>query len=375
MTATIGFNHLFVDARPLTGPGYYAVQLLENVLRLIPQRTAPTAAKVFVQQGTRHHYSPAAQACLVELPAERSRYGRVISEQFRLPHVARREGIDLLFSPGFVSPLFGAPLKFVTIHDMYYRVFPAAVERNQLRYWRAMLPITSRVCDRLLTVSQSSRRDIERYLPAARGKVIVTPLASRFEPLPSLADEPDSAAPPFILMVANLTPNKNVRRVLEALEILRAGGRDVELVHIGSDHRGELAQGVAEKGLADRVRSLGKVDDATLVATTQASLCVVVPSLYEGFGLPAIEAQALGAAVICSDRGSLPEVVGDSALTFDPEDPEALARAIVRLLDEPGLRQDLRRRGLQNAGRFSWRRTAELTLEAFETELRAKGLL
>lgn len=368
MRFTVGFNHLFIDNNTLTGPGYYAVEVLEGILRLPAEARRDIDFKIFAQKGTRHHYSPAAQSLIVDVPAQSGRVGRVIWEQFRLPRLSRATGIDLLFSPGFVSPAFGAPILATTIHDMYYRVLPEAVERFQRKYWRMMIPLSSRVCNLILTVSESSGRDIEHYLPAARGKVVVTPLASRFAPV----GRNHGTSPfetPYILMIASLTPNKNVTRVVEALALLRAEGRNIEFVHIGNDLRGELATATARFGMENQVRHLGKVDDATLMARATHALGVVVPSLYEGFGLPALEAQALGAPLICSDRSALPEVAGDAAMLVDPEDAAAIAHAISRLMDEPELAGSLRERGFVNVQRFSWDRTAELTLNAFRAHL------
>lgn len=374
MTATIGFNHLFIEPGPLTGPGYYTMQVLENILLLPPEQRAPFRFKVFVQRGTEHHYSATAQELIVAVPAAGGRYARVIWEQLLLPLRTKREGVDLLFSPGFVSPMFGAPILTAAIPDMYYRVVPDLVERFQRQYWRVMIPLTSRVCDLLLTISESSGRDIERYLPAARGKVVVTPLASRFPAMKDGSQEPPRS-PPYILMVSNLTPNKNVTRVVEALANLRREGRDIEFVHIGVDLNGELGRAIACFGLDNHVRSLGKVDDATLIATARSSLCMVVPSLYEGFGMPAIEAQALGAPLVCSDRSSLPEVASGAALMFNPEDTAALAACIARIMDEPGLRETLREKGFENVQRFSWQRTAQSTLNAFQQILSTRGLI
>ncbi len=371
MTAIIGFNHLFIDSGSLTGPGYYAIQLLETALRLPEITRSPFTFKVFVQHGTTHHYSTAAKAHLIEVPALSGRVSRVLWEQFKLPLLAKREKVDLLFSPGFVSPAFGAPILATTIHDMYYRAVPDLVERYQRHYWRAMIPLTSRVCDLILTVSESSGRDIEHFLPAARGKVVVTPLASRFAPIEVLPPRPIGGTP-YMLMIANLTPNKNVTRVVEALALLRHEGRNVDFVHIGVDLRDELAQAIATFGMQNHVRMLGKVDDATLVDTAVNSLCVVVPSLYEGFGMPAIEAHALGAPLVCSNRSALPEVAGDAALLVDPESPKSIAAAIAKLMDDPELPMTLQRKGLENVRNFSWDRTASLTLAAFTRQLNRK---
>ncbi|MBO9518967.1 MAG: glycosyltransferase family 4 protein [Porphyrobacter sp.] len=372
----IGFNNTFIEDRPLSGPGYYAIQLLENILRLSPEQRAPFTLKVFAQEGTEHHYSDEARSLIVKCPSVSGRISRVAWEQLLLPARVRREKVDLLLSPGFVSPLFGAKVMAATIHDMYYRVIPEVVEKFQKQYWRAFIPLSSQVSDILFTVSENSRRDIERYIPAARGKVVVTPLASRFTPIESENNQRRIVAErPYVLMIANLTPNKNVGRVVEALAILRDRGRNVDLVHIGIDLRGELAKSIAAHAMEDHVRSLGKVDDATLVETAQSSLCVVVSSIYEGFGMPALEAQALGTPLICSNRGALPEVVGDAALMFDPEDAQELASRISQLIDNPDLQQQLSALGLANARRFSWELTASLTLSAFRRELQRHGLL
>lgn len=366
---TIGFNHLFIEKGPLTGPGYYAVQVLENMLRLPADTLVPYRIKVFVQEGTEHHYSDHAQAFLIAVPATSGRISRVLWEQIRFPFHVRRERVDLLFSPGFVSPVFGAPILTVAIPDMYYRTVPALVERFQLQYWRVMIPISSRVCPLILTISESSGRDIERFLPAARGKVVVTPLASRFAPVAEDA-EAVPMSPPYILMVANLTPNKNVTRVVEALALLHKEGRNIRFVHIGVDIRGELSRAIANTGMEAHATSLGKVDDATLATAARDCLCMVVPSLYEGFGMPAIEAQALGAPLICSDRSALPEVAQGVGLMFDPEDTQALADRIRQVMDDPDLRTDMRRRGLANVKNFSWQKTAQSTFDAFARQLR-----
>lgn len=370
MTATIGFNHLFIEHGSLTGPGYYAVQLVENLIRLPSCETAPIRFRIFAQKGTEHHYSPAARDLIVGVPTMKGRFSRVIWEQAMFPWQVRKEKIDLLFSPAFVSPLFGAPIMAVSIPDMYYRVAPRFVEKFQRKYWRVMIPVSSKVCDLVLTISKSSGNDIERYLPSARGKVVVTPLASRFTEarLEGSLAEPQGDRP-YILMIANLTPNKNVTQVIKALSLLRDEGRAIDFVHIGRDQLGELSEAVALFDVADRVRSLGKVDDETLVGVARESLCVVVASLYEGFGMPAIEAQAIGAPLICSDRGALPEVAGDAALTFDPEDPEAIAACIAHLMDDPDLCNTMRHKGFENVRNFSWERTAELTMRAFEQHL------
>lgn len=365
----IGFNHLFIDSGPLTGPGYYAVQLLENLLALPKEKLSSFKFCVFAQDGTQHHYSENTQRHLVLVPPQSSRFSRVAWEQIMLPIWSVRKKVDLLFSPGFVSPMYGAPILATTIPDMYYRAVPEFVERYQRLYWRIMLPMTSRVSKLVITISESSKRDIEHFLPGARGKVIVTPLASRFKAI-DILDEDELSQEPYVLVIANLTPNKNISRVVEALAMLRDNGRVVNLLHIGVDLYGELARAVSEHNLFGQVKSLGKVDDDSLRTAARSCLCIIVPSLYEGFGMPAIEAQALGVPLICSDRSALPEVAGNAALMFDPSNTSELSGCISRLIEERGLRNKMRSEGLVNARRFSWKSTAQLTLDAFDRQLK-----
>lgn len=373
MRAVVGFNHLFIGPEPLTGPGYYAVQVLEAMLRLPRERLGNWEFRAIIREGTEHHYSEAALAAAVRAPRLRRKWQRVAWEQAFLPRLAKKQHIDVLFSPGFVSPLSGAPVLVATIHDMYYRVIPDTVPRLQRLYWKTFLPMTSRTCDAILTVSESSGRDIEKFLPMSAGKIVVTPLASRFPPAERdevLGIAP--AKPPYVLMIANLTPNKNVGKVVEALAILRQRGRAVDLVHIGSDHVGELASAIARHAMADRVRSLGKVSDAELVRHARSCLALVVPSLYEGFGMPAIEALALGAPLICSNRAALPEVAGNAAIVVDPTDAEQIADGIALLQDDVGVRRRLQLAGLERAAQFSWARTAEMTLNVFDRQLKSR---
>jgi glycosyltransferase involved in cell wall biosynthesis len=242
----IAFNLSFIDSSPLTGPGYYAVQLFEHILRDFKVPNSKCELIAYVQASAVEHFSPDAQTFIRKIPSLNGRFSRVLYEQFFLPIVCIREGIDLLFSPAFVSPVWGAKRLVATICDMYYRVVPEATEPFQRKYWNFMIPITGYVCDHIITISANSKKDIETYIPVARGKTVSIPLASRFE-VPDTGKEPEVLAHrPAILMVANLTPNKNCAVVVEAVSILRKKGRDVSFVHAGKDHLGLLQKSIEE---------------------------------------------------------------------------------------------------------------------------------
>lgn len=363
----IAFNLAFIDAGPLTGPGYYAVQLFEHILRM-PQDEPRYKIVAYVQKEAIAHLSLAARMHIIPLPNFSGRLTRVIYEHLILPFITARAATDILFSPAFVSPIWGGRHLVATICDMYYRVIPEMTEPFQRKYWGIMIPVTGYRCDRIITISANSKADIETYIPAARGKTVSIPLASRFP----VADHANLSKYPqsFVLMVANLTPNKNCGVVVQAIALLRRKGLDVSFVHAGKDHVGLLEQSVAECGAEGFVTSRGKVSDAELVELYQSCLTVVVPSLYEGFGMPAVEAQAMGAPLICSERAALPEAAGKGALYFDPEDANALADRIEAMLAlSTAERQRIIDAGFDHVRQFSWEKTAQDTMAVFEEVL------
>lgn len=365
----IGVNLTFIEARPLTGPGYHAVEMFEQMVAQLSERPH-LALKGYAQSAARHHFSDAAAAHITFIDGERGRIKRVLYEQFVLPWRTRADKVDLLLSPSFVSPLFGAPKLVAHIFDMYYRVEPQFANRFQYYYWGLMIPATARVCGMLLTISENSRRDIIRYLKVPPDRVIVTPCGSRLDQ--SSRRTPTSGiSGPFLLMVANLMPNKNVGVVVDAVKQLRARGLELKLIHVGSDPVGQLQEAIAAHNAGDFVESTGKIDNERLVALYQDALSLVVASLYEGFCMPIVEAQSVGGMVISSDSSCLPEVAGDGALFFNPRDPAQLVEQIVRIYDDPTLRQAIIDRGRANAARMTWANTARLTYDALEKALAA----
>jgi glycosyltransferase involved in cell wall biosynthesis len=347
---------------------------MEHLVDLLPSVGAQSLC-AYVRPSARHHFSAKTQPYLRDIDFDGGRIKRVLVEQFVLPFHSRRDGISLLFSPTFVSPMWGAKHLVVTVVDMYYRVTPELLDPFQRRYWSVMIPLSVRVSDLVLAISDSVADDINRFLPAARGKTLAVPLASRLAPPAAEARAPattSSTETPFILMVANVTRNKNPRVTVRALVHLRDKGRALTLIHAGKDHLGLLADAVEEFGAQDLVRSLGKVSDETLVTLYRTCLAAVVASFYEGFGMPAVEAQSQGAPLLSSNRGSLPEAGGDAALYFDPDDYLALAAHMETLLDRPDYRTKIIEQGYVSAARFSWENTASRTLDALKKVLDTK---
>jgi glycosyltransferase involved in cell wall biosynthesis len=303
-----------------------------------------------------------------------------LGEQLRLPLAAWRARADLFHAPHYVLPPFVAGPTVVTIHDCIHLRFPQYLpSRAAWLYAHAMIRLAARKATRILTVSEASKRDILHYTGARTEKVVVIPngLDARF------ATPPDDDAlervrqrfdlgHPFVLYVGNIKPHKNLERLIEAFALARAGGPDdLRLVLIGDEisKYPTLRQSVHRHRLDKHVRYFGFQPAATLVAFYRLARAFVFPSLYEGFGLPPLEAMANLTPVVTSNLSSLPEVVGDAAVLVDPYDSQSIADGIRRAVTDEPLRRTLIERGRLRAQAFSWRRAAEQTLAVYHEAL------
>jgi glycosyltransferase involved in cell wall biosynthesis len=243
-------------------------------------------------------------------------------------------------------------------------------------YARAALWIATHRAARVLTVSEASKRDILQYfhIPESRIDVIYNAIDDRFWQPPDAENmervrQRYQLNAPFILYAGNIKPHKNLERLIEAFHLLRqdAGMKDVQLLIIGDEisKYATLRRAVHRHKLHKHVRFFGFVPHETLVALYRLADVFVFPSLYEGFGLPPLEAMASGTPVVTSNVSSLPEIVGDAALLIDPHEPEAIADAIRRVLTESDLRVSLSIRGLVRAREFSWERSIRRVREIY----------
>jgi glycosyltransferase involved in cell wall biosynthesis len=291
-----------------------------------------------------------------------------LREQISVPRALSRARVQLFHAPHYVvSPLTRCPY-VVTIHDCIHLRFPQYLPKRGAHFYaKTMMHMAARRACRVLTVSEASKQDILHYLdvPAAKVEVIYNALDERLAAPPTAADiqrvrERYLLTAPFILYTGNIKPHKNVDRLIEAYSLLRPRGFEhVKLLIIGDEisKYPNLRRLIHRFQLHQHVRFLGFVPDATLAALYRLASVFVFPSLYEGFGLPPLEAMALGAPVITSNVSSLPEVVGDAALLIDPMDSGAIADAMARVLGDAALREDLVRRGHARVGCFSWARS------------------
>jgi glycosyltransferase involved in cell wall biosynthesis len=304
---------------------------------------------------------------------------RLVFDWLKLPGALAKHGIDVAFFPSSNMPprvpckAVAAMMDLGYFHGRY-RMYKWA----DTLYMKRAMAYTARRADRLVAISEHTKKDLTGILGVPPEKVTVTHLAADGLYHGPVPDEEvlrfrlrHGLERPFFLYTGNISPRKNLKVLLEAFAQVK-DRIDADLVVTGglswSDSWTKWVRGL---GIEDRVRRLGYVERQDMPVLYASAMAFVFPSLFEGFGLPVLEAQALGVPVICSNATSLPEVAGDSALMVDPADTAGLARALEQVAGDAGLRQKLADKGRENVRRFSWRNTAEKTLEVFET-LRGK---
>jgi glycosyltransferase involved in cell wall biosynthesis len=288
-----------------------------------------------------------------------------LAEQVRIPLAVRREGVTLFHAPHYVLPPLVRCPSVVTIHDCIHLMFPQYLpNRLALEYARTSITYAAKRATRVLTVSESSKRDILRFVDTSPDKidVIYNAYDERFAVEPREEDvvrvrERYQLQDEFVLYAGNVKPHKNLGRLIEAFDLVRKRGLDyLKLIMIGDDisKYAALRRAVHQHQLHKYVRFLGYLPDETLAVMYRLAGVFVFPSLYEGFGLPPLEAMASGTPVVTSNLSSLPEVTGDAALLVDPYDPQSIADGIYRVLTDETLRRRLRQKGLARARQFSW---------------------
>lgn len=255
-----------------------------------------------------------------------------------------------------------------TLHDLIFLRYPEHHKSYNRWYLTLTMPHYLKAADAIITPSECSKQDaLEFYdLPEQKIKVIYEAAAPHFKPTPDptalqRVQQKYNVPDKFILHVATIEPRKNLNRLLDAFKAILIDQPQLKLVFIGK--KGWLYDSffehIKELGLEDCVVFPGYVDEADLPVFYQLAEVFVFPSLYEGFGLPPLEAMSCGVPVVCSNSSSLPEVVGDAGLLVDPTDTAALAEAVRSVLDDADLRADLQQRSLRQAAKFSWEKAVE----------------
>lgn len=300
-------------------------------------------------------------------------YRDLIWTHAHLPFQVTKAKVDLLHMPANVIPLMPPCRTVVTIHDAIFLQFPKSFTLWHRTYARLLVPYSAKRSTRILTNSEQSKRNLVEYMKIDPEKIVVTYLAAASDFGPVAQPEITRVRQmynlnQYILTVGALEPRKNMIRLLQAFAQLRADGYSGELVHAGP--KGWLFEDVMVEvdrlDLQGSVRFLGRVPKQDLIGLYNAATCFVYPSLYEGFGLPVLEAMSCGCPVITSNLSSLPEIAGDAAIMIDPYNVQQFVKAMQEVLANPSFAHNLIQRGFQQAMQFSWARCAQETLAVYQ---------
>jgi alpha-1,3-rhamnosyl/mannosyltransferase len=301
---------------------------------------------------------------------------------FGLPRYIRQQRLTLFHGTNYEVPLRKICPTILTIHDLSLLLHANTHEAPRVRRARSRLPLMARAATLIVTPTESVRHEICEHLKVALNRVVSVPEAPRsiFYPQNAAATLPTrkrlGIEGDFLLFVGTLEPRKNLPTLIRAFrQILRETNASLQLVIAGK--KGWLIDDffaqVNESELKDKIIFTGYLPDKDLRALYSSCSAFVYPSLYEGFGLPPLEAMACGAPVIASRIPSITEVVGDEALLVNPTNERELAREVICLLQDESLRQRMARGGLQRAARFSWQRTAQLMRDVYEEAIKREA--
>ena len=368
----VGLNLVFLVPGETGGMETYARELLPRVNALDGVRLT-----VFINREAADTGGPWADLPHEVIPVyARNRLEWVRGEQQHLPRLASRAGCDLVHSLASTAPLGGPVPRVTTIHDLNYKLVPDAHFGARGLGMRLLVPAAAWRSRRIIVDAESTRRDLAAHLRVRPGKVDVVPLAAA----PPAAVPADPALlrarleipeRPLVLTVSAKRPHKNLARLVRAVAAISDERRPALVIPgYSTPHEHELRQLAVELGIDRQVLLPGWLPPEDLEGLYADAACLVFPSLYEGFGLPVLEAMVRGVPVACSDRSSLPEVAGRAALLFNPEDVTAIRVAIERLLGDAQFADQLRKAGREHAATFSWRHTAERTAASYERALR-----
>ncbi len=369
------------------------MRILINGLYLIPSRVGGTETylrqlvRALSEVDTQHTYvlclgadaastfaPPNARWRIARAPGPaRIRVLRLALEQAWIPTVAHTLKADVIHSAGYTAPLLSSAVRVTTIHDMNYMRHPEDFTGVERTVYSMLIPGVAARSTRIITASHAARVDILRWTRARPEHVSVVHSGARpWWPGDPVDDRARLTAigvrEPFILSVAAAYPHKNLARLAAALP----HDSQITLVHAGMGGRANLAIDAAiNTQHPGHIKRLGWVDDATLASLYRRALLVALPSLYEGFGLPIVEAMALGTPVLTSNYGAMAEIAGDAAELVDPRSVDSIHAGLQRLAFDTQRRAELRERGLLRSRDFTWERAARTTLGIYSEALAA----
>lgn len=370
---SVGVNTLFYIPNEVGGTETY----LRNTLLAIARQEPDVRLMLFTNLEN-HEVLQADLGAFPQVRFVRLNFGarnrpmRIIREQLELPLKVRASGVDVLWSPGYTAALACGCPQVVTIHDMQYKVFPQDMTLMGRLAMDVLVRSAAWRCRRIIADSRFSKQQIVKFTAAGPEKVDVVYLAASRSFTEPVASRANPGGVPYLLCVSALWPHKNIHALVEAFGQL---GQTLphRLVLVGKPGLGEpeVDRAVEALPFPERVVRLRNLAEEELIALFQGCAVFVLPSLYEGFGLPVLEGLAAGVPVVTTRCASIPEVGGEAAVYFDPADPSALARTLSEVLAwPPEVRQERIRAGLAHAATFSWAATGKGTVDALRRSVK-----
>ncbi|MEX0943323.1 MAG: glycosyltransferase family 1 protein [Pseudomonadales bacterium] len=359
-----------VDARPLCVPTFGIGRYTQAILKRLVNRKG-LEWFLYADRPLLHDLSGPDNVTVRTYPAA-NRVLSLFRTQWQFARWAERDEVDVFWSPRHHLPLSLSKqiTTVVTIHDLVWRHYPDTMLLANRVVEQLLMPPSLRKANAIICVSEATRQDLARLYPGVREKSVTIPQAA--EPRANtIADQADR----YFLFVGTLEPRKNLARLLEAFAQARARGLDdCRLVIAGAQGwMGAISDEVKRLGIGDSVDVLGHVEEEVLHARLAGAIALCMPSLYEGFGLPAVEAMQYGTPVIGSNVASIPEVVGEGGVLVDPYAVDEIATALLALASDPVLCETLGEKARQQAATYSWDTSAALTLRVLTQTANATG--
>ena len=359
-----------VPARPV-GAGVYTLEIARELAR-----RSDIDLHLVARRGDAARWQGLAPNATVHPEVPERRPARLLWEQTQAPRLARRIGADLWHGPHYTLPLRLEIPSVVTVHDLTFFEHPEWHERTKVRFFRRMIRSACARAGAIVAVSPHTSRRLEAVL-APTAPVIVAEHGVDHERFVPAADGDlellarAGIAAPFVAFAATIEPRKDVPNLIHAFAQVAGRHPKLKLVIAGRDGWGTEAvrDAAAQSGVTTRILRVGWMDDAVLPAFFRRAEVVAYPSLEEGFGLPALEALACGAALVTTTGSAMEDVVGDAAALVPPRDTDALAAAIARLCDDPEQRARLRTAGPRRARGFTWSASVDRHLAAYDLAL------
>lgn len=370
----IGINLLYINPKLAGGSVTYALKLVKEISLLDTQNKYV----IYINKECKDiNFEVGDNFEIRVLNFEYSSvYLRYFWEQIILPFYIFKDKIDLLHSLGYVTPLFTTAKKVVSILDINYKGHSNNMSASKRFLLGSMVNLSAIFCSKIITISEFSKKQIVKYTKAQKDKIIVTLLSGSSDVLPADSKETKlllqkyKILTDYIIAFSSPSPHKNIERLINSVSEILKNKSDLKLVLVGHQHKSEsLIKRIEDASLQDKVIFTGFVPDEDVQPLMANAKLFVFPSLYEGFGIPLLDAQACQVPVVSSNAGSLPEVGGDAVLYFDPEYTIEMSEVISKVLENDLIAHDIINKGLSNREKFSWRETAQQTLDVYKKVL------